>query len=225
MDLTPLAKDLAEDFTEVRLEHGGGQLLVPRAPVDVAFLASEHLPDECRDDTAYEFFAQEKLLSPLVTFVWEEDRGDAFSTSIDILELDDRAYVTIEPDDAVDQEWDAFVAIENPDAGEIFDALLFDLLWDNGESYGIELFSSLPTIIVSTRLSKSSIRAALHLYLEWDDTRYPGAWLAAAELLPASLKADDTLAQASKALLNKDGDEVRDAFIEAYADAVYRAKR
>ena len=135
MDLTPLAKDLAEDFTEVRLEHGGGQLLVPRAPVDVAFLASEHFPDECNDDTAYEFFTDEKLLTELVSFVWEEDRGDAFSTSIDILELDNRAYVTIEPDDAVGQECDAFVAVESPDAGEIFDALLFDLLWDNGESY------------------------------------------------------------------------------------------
>ena len=115
--------------------------------------------------------------------------------------------------------------MDNPDADEIFDALLFDLLWDNGESYGIELFSSLPTAIISSVLSKSSVRAALHLYLEWDDTRYPGAWLAAAELLPSALIANDELAEASKALLNKDGDETRDAFIEAYADAVYGTKR
>ena len=224
MDLIPFAEELSLDFEDVRLEHGGGSLLVPDAPVDLAYTASEVYPDQCDDDTAYEFFQKKKLLSPLIVFEWQEDRGDRWETVIDTITVGKYMFVAIAPDDTVDQQWDAFVAIENHEADEILDALFFDLLWDNGESYGIELFSSLPTGIITSRVAKGSIRASLHLYLEWDDTRYPGAWLAAAELLPAALKKDNGLAKASKALLNEDSDGTRDGFIEAYADLVYRKK-
>jgi hypothetical protein len=222
MDLAAFGEELAQDFTEVRLEHGGGRLIIPRAPVDMSYIASEQYPDDCDDDNAYEVFKERGLLQPLIGFEWHEDRGHDWDLDLDSLQVGDRLYVTMAPDVAVDQHWDAFVAVEHPEAEEILDALLFDLMWDNGESYGIEILSSLPTTITSRRLSKNTVRAGLHLYLEWDDTRNPGAWLAAAELLPSALMADDGLAEASKALLNADGDETRDQFIEAYVDLVLR---
>lgn len=221
MDLTAFGDELAQDFTEVRLEHGGGRLIIPRAPVDMSYVASEEYPEACDDENAYEVFKERGLLQPLITLEWLEDRGTAWNIVLDGLQVGDRLYVSIAPDMDVDQHWDAFVAVEHPESEEILDALLFDLMWDNGESYGIEIMSSLPTAIRTGRLSKNTVRAGLHLYLEWDDTRNPGAWLAAAELLPAALKADDTLAEASKALLNADGDETRDQFIEVYTDLVF----
>jgi hypothetical protein len=222
MDLTAFGDELAQDFTDVRLEHGGGRLIVPRAPVDMSYIASEQYPDDCDDDNAYQVFRERGLLSRLIKFEWQEDRGTAWDLAIDSMLIGDHLYVSMAPDVDVDQQWDAFVAVEHPEADEILDALLFDLMWDNGESYSIEILSSLPTTITSDRLSKNTVRAGLHLYLEWDDTRNPGAWLAAAELMPSALKADDRLAEASKALLNADGDETRDQFIEAYADLVFR---
>ena len=222
MDLSAFGAELDQDFTEARLEHGGGSLIVSRAPVDLSYIASEQYPDDCDDDNAYSVFKDRGLLQPLVAFEWQEDRGKAWDLSLDSMEIGDRLYVSIAPDMTVDQNWDAFVAVEHPEANEILDALFFDLMWDNGESYGIEILSSLPTTITSSRLSKNTIRAGLHLYLEWDDTRNPGAWTAAAELLPESLKADGALADASKELLNDDGDETRDRFIEAYVDLVHR---
>jgi hypothetical protein len=224
MDLTAFGNELAEDFTEVRLEHGGGRLIIPRAPVDMSFIASEQYPDDCDDDNAYEVFKERGLLQPLIRFEWQEDRGPAWDLELDALEVGDRLYLSMAPDMDVDQQWDAFVGVEHPEAEEILDALFFDLMWDNGESYGIEILSSLPTTIISSRMSKNTVRAGLHLYLEWDDTRNPGAWLAAAELLPAALIADDALAEAAKAILNADGDATRDQFIEAYADLVFKAE-
>ncbi len=222
MDLTAFGDELAQDFTEVRLEHGGGRLVIPRAPVDMSYIASEQYPDDCDDDNAYSVFKERGMLVPLISFEWQEDRGTAWDLALDSIQIGDRLYISMAPDVTVDQQWDAFVAVENPEAEEILDALVFDLMWDNGESYSVEILSSLPTTIASARLSKNTVRAGLHLYLEWDDTRNPGAWLAAAELLPSALMADDALAEASKALLNADGDETRDQFIEAYTDLVFR---
>ena len=155
------------------------------------------------------------------TFEWDEGTGSSFGLSLDLLPAGDRTYVTLPPDEAVDQSWEAFAAVENPDAVEILDALYFDLMWDNGESYSIELFSSLPTAIRSAKLGKETVRAGFHLYLDWDETRAPGAWTTAAEHLPDWMRENQRLAAAADALAKDDTEANRDQFIEAYIDVTF----
>ena len=221
MDLTALGNDLAQDFTDLRLEHGGGRLYLPRAPVDVSYLASEQFPEHCDDDNAYEVLRSAAGMEELISFEWDEGAGTPFTVTLDMLRIGERAYVTLPPDDAVDQLWEAFVAVENPDATEILDALYFDLMWDNGESYSIELFSTLPTTIRSVVLGKETVRAGFHLYLDWDETRSPGAWTNAAHI-PDWLRKHGDLATAADVLVDDDTEINRDTFIEAYIDATYQ---
>lgn len=223
MDLSGVAAELAEDFTEVRLEHAGGKLILPVAPIDLGFVASDHLPDHVDDDNAYEVVRSAAGMEPLIMFEWDEDGSETWHLSIDVLRIGDRAYITLPPDDAIDQPWEAFAAVDHPDTIDILDALLFDLLWDNGESYGIELVSSLPTGISSASLNKETVRAALHLYLEWDDARNEGAWRDAAEHLPGHMRANDRLANAAANLVADDTDRHRDEFIEAYVEVAYKS--
>jgi hypothetical protein len=223
MDFSDFAAELAQDFTETRLEHGGGKLIVPRAPVDLEYLSMDVFPDDCDGDTAHEIVGSAAGLTPLPTFEWREDNAKPWALSLELLQLGDRAYVTMPPDPVVEQPWEAFVAVENPSAPEILDALLFDLLWDNGESYGIELFSSLSTAISSSRLGKETVRAAFHLYLDWDETRSVGAWRDAAGLLPSRMLGTSPLASAARELASADSERNRDRFMEAYVEAAFRA--
>ena len=222
MDLTALASELAPDFNETRLEHAGGLLMVPRAPVDLGYLAMEVYPDECDETTAYEVVGAAAGLQPLITFAWEEDNSSPWTLAIELMHLGDRSYVTLPPDEVVGQAWEAFAAVQHAEATEILDALLFDLLWDNGESYGIELMSSLPTRITGGLVDKQAVRAAFHLYLDWDEIRTAGAWIQAAELLPPGLGGNETLAAAAAALSSEDTKRHRDVFVGAYIEAAYR---
>ena len=221
MDLTALASELAPDFSETRLEHAGGVLMVPRAPVDLGYLAMEVYPEDCEDTTAYEVVGGLAGLQPLITFVWEEDNSRPWTIAIELIHLGDRSYVTLPPDEVVGQPWEAFTAIQHPEATEILDALLFDLLWDNGESYGIELFPSLPTRITGGLVDKQTVRAGFHLYLDWDEMRTTGAWIDAAEMLPPGLSGNEILAAAAAALSSEDTENHRDLFVGAYVEAAY----
>lgn len=223
MDFEDFAAELAQDFNEVRLEHAGGTLIVPRAPVDLEYLCVEVFPDDCDSDTAHSVIGKAIGLEPLITFEWREDNSSPWSMALEIMHLEDRAYVTMPPDPIVDQPWEAFVAVEHPEQTEILDALLFDLLWDNGESYGIELISSLPTSISSEILGKETVRAAFHLYLDWDEERTNGAWREAAGLLPSGLTDQALLAGAAAELVAADSEVNRDRFIEAYVDVAFQA--
>lgn len=223
MDFTLFAAELARDFTETRLTHAGGALIVPRAPVDLEYLSMDMFPDDCDGDTAHEIVGAAAGLEPLITFEWHEDNAEPWTLPIEIMRFADRAYVTMPPDAVVNQPWEAFVAVQNPEETEILDALLFDLLWDNGESYDVELFSSLPTTITCDLIGKETVRAAFHLYLDWDETRSMGAWRHAAALLPRHLLEQQKLANAAMALVAGDSERNRDHFIEAYVDLAYQA--
>lgn len=223
MDFTEFYAELAEDFTEARLEHAGGTIVVPRAPVDLEYLSADMFPDDCDSDTAYAVIGPAAGLQRLITFEWREDSRQPWSLSLEYLTSGDRLYLTMPPDPVVDQPWEAFAAIDNPGSGEILDALVFDLLWDNGESYDIEILSSLPTSITSELIGKETVRAAIHLYLDWDEMRTVGAWRDAASLLPEGLKAQEALASAAHALAVADSEPNRDSFMAAYVEAAYRA--
>ena len=206
-----------------RLTHVGATLVVPRTPVDLEYLSVDMFPDECDSDSAHEIVGKAAELRPLIAFEWQEDNTSPWSVPIEYMQFGDRAYVSMPPDPVVGQPWEAFVAIDKPGETEIFDALLFDLLWYNGESYGIELFSSLPTSITSDLLGIETVRAALHLYLDWDESRSNGAWRDAAGLLPDYFLGGETLADAAAALAFADSESNRDQFMAAYVDAAYRA--
>lgn len=223
MDFTDFAAELAQDFTELRLEHGGGSLIVPDVPVDLEYLSAEIFPDECDADDAYEVIGAAIGLRPLITFEWREELAAPWSLSLEVMQLPDRTYVTMPPDPVVAQPWEAFVAVENPFESNILDGLLFDLLWDNGDTYGIELLSNLPTSISSDVLGKETVRAAFHLYLDWDEMRTTGAWREAAGLLPSGLAEKGALAGAAAELVSTDSETNRDRFIEAYVDVAFRA--
>ena len=67
------------------------------------------------------------------------------------------------------------------------------------------------------------MRAAFHLYLDWDETRSMGAWQHAARLLPQHLLEQRSLADAATVLTTGDSERNRDHFIEAYIDLGYQA--
>ncbi len=222
MDFTAFVEDLASEFTTVRLQHGGGELVVPNIPVDLGQLAEDHFPPDVVDErSAYKVLGDAAGMTALITYEWDEEGAPNWQSTLDVLIFGSIAFVTMQPDDDVDQPWEAFVMVRNPESAEVFDALYFDLMWDNGESYGIELFSSLPTSIRSHRLSKESIRAGLHLFVDWDETRAAGAWVNAAAQLPSWMRANARLAAAADALVASDTEANRDTFIEAYADIAY----
>ena len=221
MDLSAFFAELNEEFTELRLEHGGGSLFLPSAPIDVGYLASEHFPDDLDDLTAYDVLKPIANIETLIAFEWDEGAGSKFGVSVDLMPAGTRTFVTMPPDEAVDQAWEAFAAIENVEAVEILDALYVDLMWDNGESYSVELFSSLPTAIRSKRLGRETVRAGFHLYLDWDETRAAGAWTTAAEHLPDWMRSNQRLEKAADALAADDSEEHRDQFIEAYIDVTF----
>jgi hypothetical protein len=221
MDLSAFFAELNEEFDELRLEHGGGTIYLPDTPVDAGYVAMEHFPDDLDDLNAYDVLKPIAGIESLITFEWDEGTGSTFGLSLDLMPAGKRTFVTVPPDEAVDQAWEAFAAIENAEAVEILDALYFDLMWDNGESYGIELFSSLPTAIKSSKLGKETVRAGFHLYLDWDETRAPGAWTTAAEHLPEWMRTNHRLASAADALAGDDSEENRDRFIEAYIDVTF----
>ena len=223
MDFTEFAAELAQDFTEARFEHAGGTLVLPRAPVDLEYLSVDMFPDECDSDSAHSIVGQAAGLQRLITFEWQEDGGQSWSIPIEMMRLGDRVYVTMPPDPIVSQPWEAFVAIDGSETPEIMDALLFDLLWDNGETYGIELFSSLPTSITSEVLGRETVRAAIHLHLDWDETRTVEAWRDAADLLPQQLLDAKSLAGAAAALASTDSEKNRDRFMQAYVDVAFQA--
>ena len=223
MDFTDFVTELDRDFTEVRLEHAGGALILPSVPVDLEYLCAEVFPDECDADSAYQAVGSSIDLKTLITFEWREDLAAPWSLSLEMLIHEGRAYVTIPPDPVVGQPWEAFAAVRNPEADEILDALLFDLLWDNGETYSVELLSSLPTSISSDVLGKETVRAAFHLYLDWDEMRTTGAWREAAGLLPSRLTSQGNLAGAAAELVSTDSETNRDRFIEAYVDVAFGA--
>jgi len=223
MDLSAFFAELKEEFHDLRLEHGGGSLFLPDAPIDVAYVAMEHFPDDLDDLTAYEVLRPIAGLETLITFEWDEGAGTPFDLSVDLMPAGDRTFVTLPPDEAVDQAWEAFAAIENAAAVEILDALFFDLMWDNGESYSIDLISSLPTSIRSAKLGKETVRAGFHLYLDWDETRAAGAWTTAAAHLPDWMRTNQRLAEAADSLARDDTESNRDLFIEAYIDATYQS--
>lgn len=222
MDLTVFATELAEEFTSTRLQHGGGTLFVPRAPVDLEDLAADVFPDDCDRDNAYEVVGPAAGLEPVIVFEWREDSAKPYSLAIESMRFGERAYFTMPSDPVVDQPWEAFAAVDNPDADGILDALLFDLLWDNGESYGVEILSSLPTSITSGRIGRESVRAAIHLYLDYDEKRTDGAWREAASLLPESMRGEESLSTAAAALAEVDSEPNRDRFMEAYMESAFR---
>ena len=65
------------------------------------------------------------------------------------------------------------------------------------------------------------MRAGFHLYLDWDETRSPGAWINAAHI-PEWMRKFDELAAAADILIEADTEINRDIFIEAYIDATYQ---
>ena len=222
MDFTAFVEDLASQFTTVRLRHGGGELVVPDIPVDLGLLAEDHFPPDVVDaHSAYKVLGDAAGMAALITYEWDEEGSPNWQSTLDVLIFGSTAFVTMQPDEDVDQPWEAFVMVRNPEAAEVFDALYFDVMWDNGESYGIELFSSLPTSIRSARLTKETIRAGLHLFVDWDETRAAGAWVNAATQLPSWMRENARLAAAADALAADDTEANRDSFIEAYVEIAY----
>ncbi len=219
LDLTPLADELRQDFTKERFTHRSGRVLLSRIPVDLGLLAGDvyEIYDE---DEAYRLINTAAGASPLAIFHWEEDDAQPWSNSLDLIPLGDRTYVAMAPDVTVGQDWEAIAAVE-PHSTEIIEAFFLDLLADDGVTYGIDLFSSLPTRVVTAHLSREVITAAFTAYLDWDERRNPGAWRTAAEYLPESVSHDVDLRAAAVELVAEDTETNRHRYIEAYCAVVF----
>lgn len=225
MTLDPVAldKELQGELTEVRLQTEHGRVLMPVVPLDMGLVASDvfELHDE---DEAFEIFSREFHMTPLVSLQWHEDGAPSFDNSLQVLRLGDRAYISVSPDAIVAQHWEA-IAVCEPGSPEMLEAFFLDLARDNGATYSVDLYSSLPTTVFSDYLSCDAVGASFAAYLDWDENRSPGAWAYACEYLPQSVEKTSDLVIGSMALRKEDNEFARRRYINAYASAVYRNTR
>jgi hypothetical protein len=221
VDLDALARELEQEFTDQHDVPGLGEVLVPAVPIDLGIVITDIFEGEFDDGTAaFKAFLRAGHLQTLVSFTWEEDGADPFESSLEILTLNERSYLTISPDEPSDQEWEAFVAIDDatPDSWE---RLLVDLARENGDTFGMELFSSLPTRVDTVAIAPRFILSCFYNYLEWDESRSPGAWLASAEYLPGPLASNISVGDAARRLIADDTRQNRFSYVSTYVAAVY----
>jgi len=219
LDLSLMAADLAEEFTRERFTHRNGSVLITRVPFDLGLLASDLFGIHDGAE-AYRVINKAVDASPLAIFEWVEDDAHPWTNSLDLIPFEDRTYVAMSPDEAVNQEWEAIAALK-PFSVEIAEAFFIDLGADNGLTYGVDLFSSLPTRVTSSHLSREVVAAAFTMYLDWDERRNPGAWRTAAEYLPQSVCHDLDLRAAAVELVAEDSEANRHRYIDAYTAVVY----
>lgn len=221
MALDPIALDeeLQLELTEVRLQTEHGRVLMPVVPLDMGLVVSDvfGIHDE---DEAFEIVQRELAMRPLVTMEWHEDGAPNFDNSLQIFHLGERAYISVSPDAAVAQHWEA-IAMCEPGSPEMLEAFFLDLAQDNGATYSVDLYSALPTKVSSAYLSCDSIGASFAAYLDWDENRSPGAWAYQVEYLPRSVEKTPDLVIGSMALRKEDNEFSRRRYINAYANAVY----
>ena len=221
MDLTALGQELEEEFFDTRDVANLGEVWLPGAPVDLGNVIMDVYDGEFSDGgEAFKAFLRGGHLQTLISFTWEEDGADPFESSLEILTIGERSYLTISPDESSDQEWEAFVAIDDatPDAWE---ALIVDMCRENGEAYSMELFSSLPTRVDTVAIAPRFILSCFFSYLQWDEARSPGAWLTSAEYLPGPLQNNVSVGEAARRLLQEDTKQHRFSYISTYVAAVY----
>ncbi len=221
MALDPIALDaeLQQELTEVRLQTEHGRILMPVVPLDMGIVASDvyELHDE---DEAFDRIRDELGMRPLVTLEWSEDGAPQFDNSLQVLHLGERAYISVSPDVAVAQHWEA-IAMCEPGTPEMLETFFLDLAHDNGATYSVDLYSALPTRVSSGYLSCDAIAGSFAAYLDWDEHRSPGAWAYQVEYLPRSVEKTPDLVIGSMALRKEDNEFSRRRYINAYAAAVY----
>ena len=187
LDPAVLDQELLGEMTEIRLQTEHGRVMMPVVPADMEIIASEiyGLHDE---DEAFARIRDELGMKPLVTLEWHEDGAPHFDNSLQLLNLGERAYISISPDPAVAQHWEA-IAMCEPATPEMYEVFFLDLAKDNGATYSVDLYSALPTRVSSDFLSQEAVGASFAAYLDWDEARSPGAW--ACLRVPAALGGED----------------------------------
>ncbi|NOX23067.1 MAG: hypothetical protein GXP36_08260 [Actinobacteria bacterium] len=224
MDLTTFQDELAIWFQTPRLESEDLVVLLPDAPVDIAAVAYDTLDDLEEEEAAYRVIGEQEGLRPLVTFEWDERGTEPWRFAIEMLPIDNRIYLTTPPDGAIEQAWEAF-AVCTEGSNDLYAAVFVDLAMENGEPYGIDLFSSLPTTIWSDILNREVVFASFFRYLDWDESRSPGAWKAAAADLPPVMSDNESVAGAAAAVLKDDNPTNRVVFLATWIAHAYKPTR
>jgi hypothetical protein len=219
VDRVAFDQELVNELTEVRLQTEHGRVMMPVVPLDMGIVFSDlfEIHDE---DEAYDLARAELGMSAMIAMEWHEDGAPTFGNSLEVLILGERAYIFVSPEPAVAQHWEA-IAMCEPGSPEVLEAFFLDLAHDNGATYSVDLFSSLPTKVSTTYLSCDAVAAGFATYLDWDEARSPGAWLHAARYLPRSVGSSPDLVIGSMALRKEDNEFSRRRYINAYAAAVY----
>jgi hypothetical protein len=219
LDPAALDQELLTEMTEVRLQTEHGRVVMPVVPVDMGIIASDvyGLHDE---DEAFARVRTELGMRPLIVLEWHEDEAPRFDNSLQLLDLGDRTYISVSPDPAVAQHWEAIAMVE-PGSREVLQDFFLDLAKDNGSTYSVDLYSALPTRVTSEFLSCNAVGMSFALYLDWDEARSPGAWRYACEYLPRSVEKSPDLVIGSMAVRKEDNEFARRRYINAYAAAVY----
>ena len=220
MDLQLLADELEPDFEELYFEVDGLRMFAPPVPMDLEMLASELYPDDCDEDTAYDVIGGVAGLIPMVVFHWQEDGAEPFSMSLDLMAIGEKVYLTISPDEAIDQRWEAIAALDHYTPAAL-SPLLLHLLQDNGTGLGADLLSSLPTRIESKFIKPITFLIGFRDYLNWDEERNPGAWEAAASYLPSALREFERLDRSARVVADGATGDARDEFLAAYVVATF----
>jgi hypothetical protein len=220
MDLTLLASELELNFVDTFAEFDETRVLTPPVPTDLGALASDFYPDDLDEDNAYDVIGEAAPKMPLITLRWHEDGAEPFDMTLDLVPIGDLVYVTISPDFAIEQPWEAVAAFESYTPA--VDAPFFlEMMKDNGTRLGVDVLSSLPTTVITKRLEPITVLLAWRLYLRWDEERNPGAWRTAAEYLPSSLRRFSRLEEAAKAVTDGGSTEERDEFLASYVAATF----
>lgn len=219
LDANALDRELRNEITEVRFQSEHGRVLMPVVPLDMGLVATDvfEIWDE---DEAFEIFKTEFGMKALIKLEWHEDGAPHFDNSLQLFRLGDSAYISVSPDPAVAQHWEA-IAMCEPGTPEMLESFFLDLARDNGATYSVDLYSALPTRVSSDFLSRDAVAASFSSYLDWDEARSPGAWQYTAEYLPRSVDKSPDLVIGSMALRKEDNEFSRRRYINAYATAVY----
>ena len=219
LDRVALDQELINELTEVRIRTEHGRVMMPVVPLDMGIVFSDlfEIHDE---DEAYDRAHTELGMSSMIAMEWHEDGAPTFDNSLQVLILGERTYIFVSPEPAVAQHWEA-IAMCEPGSPQMLEAFFLDLAHDNGATYSVDLFSSLPTKVSTRYLSCDAVAASFATYLVWDEARSPGAWLHAARYLPRSVGSSPDLVIGSMALRKEDNEFSRRRYINAYAAAVY----
>ena len=196
-------------FSEIRLNtKGRGRVLSPREPLDLFQLLQEAAESEEERRWVEPFVPMETLgevcsTETFLGFLWDGFGPTSSYASIQLADLGDSGTLVCEFTEVPPTQ--AFALVQSKDDPDIWRAFVAQLFRDNGRSYGIGLFGSLPSEVTNHRadvLPPDVLKEAFWQWLEQRDAEGRNVWAKLRNRTIGQLEEPDSL-QRSTGLLDK----------------------